>query len=412
MLAIRRNVRFSSLIKLLSYVGIVPLLWPLHSEAKPQYATQFALAKCTACHVNPTGGGVRTVYGKLFGARNFKPSAFSKQDMFYADARMLYYRPDKFKEARGGLGWMEGNFAVNLPIIDGSEDHQPEVRFVYTHNVGGFPGGAGGPQASFLRWRFFPDTESSWKPQYVTVGRFMAPFGILNDEHRTYTRIQAKNNWSQDLEMGALVSGDPLPGLHYDIGAVNGEKTAGQSINTGNAALWGIVGNLRWTPISMPFSLGGSITHHDRKDPADSPRAWVIYGLLSLNRLTNNWLRGSLVSEYSQAKYWNSGLKNFVSSSAYETAVANTESSGLLAQLNLDVTQRLALIYKYDRLNLDKDYPKDAFVRHSVGAKYYLGPNLIGSVRAERSEPGRETERNGTGSGAQHGYWALLQVSM
>ena len=70
-------------------VGLVAFAAPWSASALPAYAQQTSLA-CGRCHVNPAGGGARTVFGKAFAANGHavpskaKPGKASVQGEIYS----------------------------------------------------------------------------------------------------------------------------------------------------------------------------------------------------------------------------------------------------------------------------------------------------------------------------------------
>lgn len=386
--------------------------------ARPEYAIRHRINTCTACHLSPVGGGIRNVYGKHYGARDYQQGLYSNQDLVSGDLRMLYFYSQKVTSTSDGAGIMAGNIGVNVPIVLGTHDI-PETRIVLTENVGGFPGGAGGPRETYARWKFKEDAAQTMYPKYLLLGRIESPFGIITDEHRTYTKIQTKTSWN-DMEMGALVSGDLLESVHYDFELVNGEETQGAVLGKSNATLFGTILNLRWMPARLPFALGASGSFHERKksDPSttttgSNPEASAFYTMLSLDRLTKSLLTGSLMLEYVLAHNTNEQISSgFFTDPSYQASVLDAQSEGWYGQLNYDLSRRWTLIYKFDYLVLNTSFRSDAYIRHGLGVRYMMGPNMMVQGRYEKAAARQPTEAAGTGLGAQDAAWALLMISI
>ena len=166
------------------------------SFARPEYAARHRITSCTACHYSPAGGGLRTRYGKEYGAHNFKMSSFGQQDWVSADVRFMYVNPQQHQQARGGLAVMAGILGATAPITP--EEQKSAIRLVYTHDIAGLAGAL----ESYVRYRRFADPEVHWYPQYFLLGRFHAPFGLMTDEHRTYTKMQSLSDWNTRIEGG------------------------------------------------------------------------------------------------------------------------------------------------------------------------------------------------------------------
>ncbi|MCB0386281.1 MAG: hypothetical protein KDD43_12885 [Bdellovibrionales bacterium] len=386
------------------------LLIPLESQARPEYAVRHGFTRCTTCHLSPAGGGPRNVMGKAFGLRGFSPGPYNSQDVWSADVRGLYFYPENPTTGKGGMGVMAGNLSANLPIHT-DEVSKTKLRAVLSHNVGGFPAGAGSPREVVLRWGLKDDSAGGLGPQYALLGRFVSPFGILTDEHRTYTKLQTKSTWN-DLDMGAMFSGDPLGFVHYDLAVVNGQKTAGAGIAAGNAATWGGVLNLRFLSTSFPLGFGLSGLHYEKVKDQDSPSAGAAYLMLSLDKLTGSTIKGALMAEYVIAQGWNSTLNNFFTDAAYQTSLATSESEGWYAFLTWELTEKLSFVYKYDQFTPDRKFTADSYTRHGAGFKYYFGPNLFTQIRVEKADATHPTEDQGTETGALDATWAYLQLSI
>ncbi len=381
------------------------------SFARPGYAIKHRINQCTACHFSPAGGGARNVNGKYYGARNYSPPKLSSQDLFSSDVRSIYYLPRSSAEHSGGLGVMAVNLSGSLPIKEAKKENETEIRLNLTHNLGGFPSGSGGPRDAFIRVRFMGETETSWLPKHIIFGRFITPFGILTDEHRTYTKLQTTSSWN-DFEMGALFSGDPFDWLHYDLTLSNGAKTGGTSFSVDGARLWGGGINLRWMPSFLPFALGASTTYHPKAGGASAATATAFYSMLSFDRLTSHFFDASLVFEAVFSRYWNSNINNFFSNSTYQSSVENSPARGFFIQLDWDLSSKIVLTYKFDLFAPNTAFPSDFFRRHGAGVKYYFGPNLFAAFRAETAYASHPLESNGSSTGALDAAWVLLQLSI
>ena len=94
------------------------------------------------------------------------------------------------------MGVMNGSAWVSAAVQD-LTTAGPEVRVVAEQNLGGF---GSGPRQWYGRVKFAPDTETTWLPQYILVGRIIPAFGMMTDEHRTYVRIQSGTTWPRILQ--------------------------------------------------------------------------------------------------------------------------------------------------------------------------------------------------------------------
>ncbi len=385
-------------------------------NAKFQYVSKLGLNRCTVCHVSPTGGGLRNSQGKAFGQHGYKVSKnkYYTQDALSADVRMIYYSPENSDKNRGGLGLMTGSLGLNLPLYE--TESGTESRLVYTHNLGGFGGST--PQDAYVRWRYREDSENSILPQYVLVGRFHLPFGILTDEHRTYVRMQNNSSWN-DYDMGLMVSGNPFEGLHYDLGVMNGQKTKGAVFNNEGATDWGQFLNLRLNIPKLPLILGASYAKHaalksvtasNNKDP----KSFSIYGAFNFGAYVS-FVPLVVTFEHHESKNWNEdsifAARYIDPSNGYQSSVLNSTSKGQLIRFDFSVNEKLILMYKYDSLLLNKDFSGDTYVRSGFGFRYVMGPNMILDGRYEKAHGGSSVDSN-VSAALQDAVIVLLQVSI
>ncbi len=400
---------FSYIVVLSCFQIFIQFLIVNSAQARPEYATRHAVNRCTACHFSPSGGGLRNQYGKLYGARGFQISKYAQQDYLSADIRFAYYNPSQRETTRSGLFLMAGLVGGSVPVS--SEDGATEVRLVLSHDVL-----TPAHWDTYVRIRKYEDVETSWAPQYYVFGRFHAPFGLLQDEHRTYTRLQTLSEYNKKLEAGFMLSGQPLESLHYDLALVNGEATSA-NLGTGNAEMWGGVGNLRFMSHSRwwPFMLGASYKFYERPSGLENPWAASAYGVFSLERLTGGTVQAEVLFEYAVAKNMNDQMQvgaGFPSQNVYRANVSDKESEGLYTQVNYYLTERFVLQAKYDRLELNKKYSGDAYQRTGLGLKHYLPANTILMLRIERAIVGQPDEKVSPHHRSDDAVWAVVQFGI
>lgn len=368
-------------------------------EATPDYAIRFNNTSCTACHYSPVGGGPLKRDGKLFRGRWFQTSPYKIQDYLSADFRTLAYFPEKAHTAKGGMGVMAGAVAVHIPLSE-----KKDTFLVIENNVAGF---AAAPlRDTYLLYNFAKEGKHRWA-ESLLVGRFRAPFGIMTDEHRTYTRFQTGTRW-YDFETGVLFSGTPSTKFHYDVALVNGKNFSGQTLNPGQSEQWGQILNLRYMPSF--YLLGASASNYQVTQAPDS-HAWSLYSVISLARLNNLIFPATLKLEYSQAQGFNSILnQGLVSDPNYVAAVENSTSQAILARVDWLLTNKLTLTYKFDWFTPDMDFPDDMYDRHGLGLRWYITANTNLLVRTELARATQPSENTKTGQLAQNATFLILEA--
>ncbi|MCB0343151.1 MAG: hypothetical protein H6626_03700 [Pseudobdellovibrionaceae bacterium] len=393
---------------------VVLVLWAILLSvsvwARPEYAAKHGLISCAACHVSPTGGGIRNQYGKLYGSRTFKSSPFSMHENFQGDLRAIYMGGENMEDTstRSGFNWMSVIGSVNVPVQ--KYESGTEFNVVASYNFGNFT------QEENLR-----DTYLLWSRkagsaiEHVLVGQFPLPFGLLTDEHRTYVRMQNNTTWNH-YYFGVLLSGSVAETIHYDWAFLDSEKDAPtSSFNLGLHS--GTSLNVRWGQPSLPGYVGASSSYFTVPGYKEL-KAYSAYGVLSLDRLTDSLFRGALLFEHVVTENWNQDKLGFltnastrlVTDTAFKTAVQDKQSAGWYAQLNWDLTQKWAMIFKYDFLALDKENTGDGFHRRGLGFKHYANSNLNILARAEWAEVGAPSLDKSNAPAAHPSYWLVMHA--
>jgi hypothetical protein len=390
------------------------MLWtPEAAQARPEYATK-EKANCTACHVNPWGGGPRSVFGKVYGSHGHDPAKTSTLDLYYADVRFIDYIPTKkITQRTNGLALMEAAVSGNVPIIQG--EGGSEMRGVLTYNMSPLAGS----QVREAYVRFQLAAQDAAVPTEVMVGRFYVPFGLLTDEHRTYTRLQT-NSMFNNYDVGGSISWNFNPDWHWDLALVNDFQTAG-NFNQGDLT-FGVVLNTRWNPHQLPFLLGLS-GNFEKTTRYPQPFAFSEYGVLSFDRLTQNKVSANLSLEAVEALNWNNPAINngqinpgigqfFIPSNdaTYLSSITYQRSRGYYALFKYNITHVWTPFYKFDYLNLDTGSDHNSFLRHGFGIEAYLNSNMILNVRYELSHVNRPEIADSNVLAAQSDVFAMLRV--
>lgn len=398
---------------ILQTVLIIAAVSLSRAEARPEYATKEKL-NCMACHVTPWGGGPRNVFGKGYGTHGGIASKLNATDLVYADLRALaYYPTDKVAQTRNGVVLMQAAVTGNAAVVS-NEKNNSEVRAVLTYNIA--PVSQSQLREAYIRFQG-PALNPQRAPQLL-VGRFYSPFGLLTDEHRTYTRLQTNTTFNNyNVGLGGSIS--PLADTRLDAIAVNDFQRSGD-FNNGDVT-WGGVLNARWNPADLPFMLGISGMYQHTSALAD-PLASSVYAVLSLNRITNDKLSGSLLFERVDAKHWNNpalntgsinpGLSSFFLVNQTATAaepLVRAHSIGYYSMARLDLTHWLTAFYKLDWLDLDAGRRNGRFSRHGVGVETDISPNIIVNARYEKAYTGVPAARALNSLAAQDNVFLMFR---
>lgn len=392
-------------------------LLPQELSAKLEYALKIQANRCTTCHSSPVGGGHRSLTGKAFGPKSAPLQSFSEQDIFGFDLRSIAYTPVSTKndKDRSGLGVMAAIPSVSIPFS--ATEEGKEWRLVYSHNLGGFQAKANIRDA-YLRVKFHDDYRLL--PQFISIGRFNPPFGIITDEHRTYVRQQTKTSWD-DFEMGILFSGDWSHSLHYDIALVN--TGGGRGFGEELIYKWGAIANIRymsswgWVAGSSAFARQCLSFKDFEFDKENCSSAVSLYQALSLDSLTNDWFPGVLLAEVVAGHNTNSYLQgnSFVSSpESLNSVLKDKISVGSLVQLNYNFLPDWTFIVKYDYLTLDWEYRKDAYYRVGFGLRHFFNNQTSLQARYEKAiaTPDEEENPQTQALASQDTLWFLLQIKL
>jgi hypothetical protein len=325
------------------------------------------------------------VEGKVYGTHGLEGSLTTSSDLFYGDLRAIAFYPlHHAGQTTNGTALMEAAASADVPIVKAQD--QSETRMVATYNISSLAGSE--LRDAYVRYR--PGAADEGHNTYWTIGHFYVPFGLLTDEHRTYTRIQTNMTYN-NFDTGAAYSRDFDPSFHLDVALVNDFQTGG-AFNT-KTFTWSVVGNFRWNPVTLPILLGASGNYEHINDVSD-PSAGSLYGVLSFDRLTQNKISASLSAEGVVAHDWNNPTVNtggvnpdlaqfFLPDPSLISSYLTTTSLGGYGLAKFWLNPHWYLFYKFDYLALNMSHLGSNFTRSGFGSEIWVNPNVSVNARVE-----------------------------
>jgi hypothetical protein len=241
------------------------------ARALPRYSARYE-QKCALCHVNPSGGGMRSAYAaqdlvpKEIAWSKAKPEAIAeiethlaKQILIGADLREMYLGAD-IEPAHQNFFQMQSTLYLAI---------QPDPRVTLYFNRG--------QTNSYESWALgylFPTL-------YVKAGRFVPSYGWKFDDHTMFVRNELGFMPPANTDVG-LEAGFTVGSLDIQAAVVNGNPGGTMDSNTKVAGVVNAVGRHRFGPFGA--ALGASGYH--RPSPERDYDTAGLYGYLTWQRLT------------------------------------------------------------------------------------------------------------------------------
>lgn len=207
------NLRLAGALALVVFAGA--------AQAEPYLAAQMGL-KCAQCHVNPTGGGMRTVFGNAFAQTQLAAKRIGGDDDMWTGQVMKFL-------SVGGNARANYNFS-DVPNQGNSNDFAVEEARAYL-DFGVIPNRL----SVYIDQRFAPGNATNleanvryWISEnsvYVKAGRMYLPFGYRFEDDNAFVRqlsginMQApdegvevgfeKGSWSTQFALSNGTAGGP-----------------------------------------------------------------------------------------------------------------------------------------------------------------------------------------------------------
>jgi hypothetical protein len=282
------TTRFSRL--LLRCLVAALCLVALRAHAEPYLAIQQGL-KCGQCHVNPTGGGLRTAYGDVY-AQTILPQQHldTGSDVWTGDVtRFLRVGGDlrfDFSSTQVPHSKTLDQFLMEQTRVYGQASVIPERLFVYVDEQVA-PGGALNREAYAVYWA----ASHNW---YVKAGQMYLPFGFRLEDQTAFIQTASGINMTTP-DQGAEFGWEQG---HWDAQFDISNGTAGANTNDSRKQY---SGQLIW--VDSLWRVGAAANYNDKK--AGSKLAGALFAGIRTGPV--EWLaQGELIEDKSAP---NGGLR-------------------------------------------------------------------------------------------------------
>jgi hypothetical protein len=226
--------------------------------------------KCSACHVNPTGGGMRTVFGNLYGQTGMVTKAAEKTD----DSAMWTGNISEFLSIGGHVRGSANNIETKNEDSTFAFDFDEvllfteislianQVSFYIDQRMG--PGSSSNREAFALLW-------NADRSMYVKAGRMFLPYGLRIEDDAAFIRQVPGINFTtfDDGVEAGLEKGNWTANFAITNGAAGGAET-----NRGKQF------SLRTSYITPIWRVGGSFNFNNN-DSNDRQMQNIFFTLLT-----------------------------------------------------------------------------------------------------------------------------------
>jgi hypothetical protein len=265
---IERKVAFGALL-----VGLALLLWSPRAEAYA-WMIRHGYTACASCHVDPSGGGILTAYGRIVATELLAPPILSSEQ---SEAALKVARVLPLPE------WLLVSGDARIAYVSTKIEHVPALRKTFIMradleaavSVAGVvasgsigyseEGGLGAaltraPEKNLVsREHWLGYTIDSDLELLARAGRMNVPFGLRIIEHTAWVRELTSTNINDDQQYGAAVSFAVRP-LRVEVMGIAGnfQQRPDDYRERGGSA------SVEWVPLHT-LAIGASTLHTYRK---------------------------------------------------------------------------------------------------------------------------------------------------
>lgn len=329
-----------NIISALLCVVFVP---PAHS--RPYYAAAKGLS-CAACHISPTGGGMRKV-------REGSPGRLTDNISLGADLRVYFSKIERSKVS---------SFTLARSAVSVAASPRPDTDVVVQYHYD-----EEHTAQAYGIWRLEGDL-----PLYVRAGRFWIPYGLLWDDPDNSIKLHNTpfapgvgfNMSASNSDTGVEVGLAPKKLYFLNLALTNGQPAGGGDNNDSKAF------SARGGIIQKHFMLGGSFFRNktgrlttDSVRTRFGPMAWIHAGLAAL-------------------LYEGGFGENKPNSGA-----AKTRLQGHALELDLEPCKGWLTKARFDAIDPDTGITKDDTQRYTVAVERLMdGVSIEVQYRIEKEE--------------------------
>ncbi len=310
------------------------------AEALPRFQSRTG-AKCQSCHINPSGGGMRQIFGQQYGRETLPVPTWSEDlglDDFStkltesisigADVRTLfYYLQDPVKD-KNAFYEMQGDVYLNFKLAK-------KVSLYVEKGL------------STNNFEMFGLLNILPAQGFIKVGRFIPNFGMKVDEHRVFTRQYTgfSQETANPYNTGVEIAFSPGPAT-ITGGIYNSQDGVAPGIGNQKAFL-GRAESIFKATEQMNIGLGANLYYKN----VGGTKSTIVGGFGSV----------------SYGDFTVMGEVDWVK----KTILGDTTAFVLYAEADYVVTPGLDLKFIYDFYDPDKDLKTGSMSRLSFGFEFF-----------------------------------------
>jgi len=340
------------------------------SAALPRFASRTG-AKCQSCHVNPSGGGMRQIFGVQYG-RDQLPVPTWSEDLGLedfstnltefvsvgADFRTLYFVQESPTATNNAFWEMQGDVYLNFKLAK-------KVSIYLDKGL-------------YQGFEIFGLLNILPANGHVKLGRFLPNYGMKLDDHRAFTRFytgltpegRGLSSGSATLPGGELTGAEVAvsPGSVTIMGGVYNASDSYGSATTRNKALLGRAEGM--FQLTEQANLGLGVNVFTKKNASGSVRTTLFGGFGSLS-------------------YQNVTVLGEVDLIQHKLGGTKLTELATFVEIDYVVTSGLDLKIGYDFYDPNKDLKTGSTSRYSIGLEFFpiAGVEVRPIYRIVKDEP-------------------------
>lgn len=305
--------------------------------------------KCSSCHVNPTGGGMRNENGFFFGKNVISMISPRDKDFslspkltnnisFGLDYRTQYlYSQEKnktdFQDMTGSI-YLNASVAKNIDVA---------ARYDFVNAI----------------WEAYGIAKILPNESYIKVGSFIPYYGIRLDDHTSYTR---------GGDFGLLFTTGAIQGLYYNPFYVETGVELGANLSD-KAMLTASIGKSKF---NSTFSTDPTYTARFEATPSIDKANFLFGGSFASTKTRN---LGSYLSTQMYGGFAGFGYERFTLTGEYDIAknyiAAGMKSSAYMVEATYQILVGLDAVARYDSFDPNIDLKNDEHAHVVLGVEFF-----------------------------------------